>query len=198
MNGTKSAHVKQTTNFGIAHLGDSGMPIDRATTDMSLGVKTDEGCQSLSRASAIGERLPTIEEHHQRQDDLGADARDSQQARLGLVQVGMLVQMSGDGFLDLAQRRLQCFEDLPQIVENWGRNAWASLQLLPAILFLLHHLLQVATTLDQTVEFTDLAGQGSLWLRLTSCAIASQHARILAVCFGALASAFGPIAYLSR
>lgn len=197
MNGTESAHVEQTAEGGVAHFGDSRTPAYRATALVRLGVEADQCGEAFGGALTGGEGLPAVQLDQEGQDDFGANAGQGQEALGIVVQLRMLAQVLGNRSFNLLQSFLQGLEHLLQIGDDRRRNAGPPAQGLEAILFLLHHLLQVVATLQQALQLTHLNRQRALGRRLLGCAIAGQPQRILTVGLGSLPRTFGPLPHLA-
>lgn len=198
MNRTEGSHIKQAPESGVAHFGDGRTLAHATATFIRLRIKTHKSGQPLGRALAGGEGLPAVQLHQQGQDHFAPDAGQGQQPLGVVLQVGMLLLVVSNGLLDRLQRVLQRLKDLFQIGDDRRGNARSAAHCAQTILFLLDHLLELLSALQQAVQFTHLQRQWAMGSGLLCSPKAGQQPRILTVCFCALARAMCPLPHLPR
>lgn len=161
VNRPKCAPIEQPPQGGVTPFREGGTLAHAPTTFLRLRVETDEGGEAFTRALPSRQGLPAVQLHPKGQDDFATDAGQGQQPLRVVLQMRMLLLVVRNRLLNLRQSILQCLHHPFQIGNDWRSNAWPTAQSAQPILFLLEHLLQILTTLQQAVQFTYLKRQ---WL----------------------------------
>src|SRR5215204_2195673 len=84
---SQSPHIKQTTHFRIAHLGNSRTTMNRGTALVRLRVKPSKSGNAFAVSLARGESLPAMEKNQQGQHVAHANPGQRQQALAILLEV---------------------------------------------------------------------------------------------------------------
>jgi hypothetical protein len=193
---TKSSHIQEVSYLCVTLTGDSCSSADACATLIRFGIQTEECCDSFGCSLEISQFAESVHGYQKHGSQFVSHSRDCLQIPELVFEMGMLLQMLLDSFLQCCYLLLQMSYVLPKILN--GNMVAIHLILLgfQTILLLCQHPLQVFQSVKHGFQLGDFWWQRLPGKWVLHSAIVCQHEGIYSVSLCSSASSFDPVSHM--